>query len=225
MKCRHCGANNPRKSQSCTACGLPLFSKRQYRRHAVNASGSLCRVCGVSLPGAVLCPNCAIPFGMVLDIRDSTLSTLINANTANQQVQRPLQTDGFVLPDGIAKRWNWGAFVLTSVWTAVHQLWWYWFYCTALAVVALTAVTVATANPHWSPGHLVMIGTITVVAIVWLYLKSELSRRAASLAWRTGKYRSVEAYNRSYRSWNSAAAIYTLLALAISVVVITLNYR
>ena len=155
---------------------------------------------------------------MVLDIRDSTLSSLINANTANVQVRCPLNVDR--LPEGAVTRWQWSAFVLTSVFSAFCQLWWYWIYCTLLSIIWLAAFTMRVANPHWAAGDDWVGGTTILTLAIWMGMKAFIARRAAILAWKTGRYRDTTQFNEARRKWSIGATIYaSIIALIIALVI------
>ncbi len=221
MKCRHCGVKNPRKSVNCPSCGLPQISNRQYLRHAGDATGNLCRICGVSLPGASLCPNCGIPFGMVLDIRDSTLSSLINANTANVQVRQPLNVES--IPEGVSNGWRFSSFVLTAFFTAVHKLWWYWVYCLLLGAVWLVAFTLRTANPQWTVGGEFLDVSTLITALLWLTLKVLTARDAGRLAWKSGRYRDTDRFASTRTKWFRAAILYVAVLAVCSALAILVH--
>ncbi len=223
LVCPQCGQPNEPFATVCLRCGRALVNAYpaplQAGGYAAPGYGAApppvnyCRVCGLTYGPRGTCPRCAVPTGTVGNPNDATCTTYLHVG---YPYPAPSANDSESVVNALdpASGWNWGAAVFTVLWAVPHRVW--WVIGAFVALLPLPLIFVLAGSGESDPGSYFSAALATFL-IPYVLLGVSLGMRGNAIAWRRGRFASVETFRAAQKKWRLAACAVLIVIMAVGV--------
>ncbi len=153
-----------------------------------------------------MCPRCGTPVGTFVNPDDATFSTYLPVGYL--YTPSPGASGAASIPQVAASAgdpaggWNWGAALLGPLWAIAHRVWWYVGAVAVLGLLWGILIVMALATPNSRLFDSDAVGLLTLLSLGMAFgLFLAMGARGNALAWKSGRYASLEACRQTQRVW------------------------